>query len=121
MKNKFVKLMVASLVFAVSGAVALPAHAEKEKKTEGAAAATAEKKEQTTVTGTAKAVPGKKDPTKKHLELTAADGSNYLLMGRVVAGEAVAQFDGKKVKVTGTVREREGKKTMYVGEIAAAE
>lgn len=123
MKSSVMKLFVAVLVCAglgVGGAIA----AEKPAKKEGAKkeAVPEEKKEATTVTGTAKAVANKTDETKKHLEVTDADGKVYILISKNLTADEVAKYDGKKVTCTGSKYQKEGSKkiSLFVKEIAEA-
>lgn len=118
MKSSYGKLFVAALVCAGFCAANLTVRAEEKKDEEKKEAK--EKKEQITVTGAAKAVPNKADATKKHLELTDSTGATYMLFGHAVKGDAVAQFDGKSVKATGTTREKDGKKVLFVSAIEEA-
>ncbi len=118
MKNMFGRLLVAALVCAGVCFTAVTAQAEKKEGAKKEVAA--EKKAQTTLTGAVKAVANKTDATKKHLELTDSTGATYMLIGRAVAGDVVTTLDGKNVKATGTTKDKDGKKTLYVSSIEEA-
>ena len=119
MRGSFGKWVVAGLVcagfcFANVGARADGTNAAMKKA--------ASAKEQTTVTGAAKAVANKSDPTKKHLELTDKAGTKFLLLSKKITAEQVAKFDGKNITVSGTTKDnKDGGKTIYVsGDITEA-
>ena len=107
MKFSYGKLFIAGLICAGVCLAVTGVRAEEPK-------AAAMKKEVTTVTGTAKAVANKTDATKKHLELTDKAGAMYLLLSKTITAEEVAKFDGKTITAKGTVKEKDGKKTLYV-------
>jgi hypothetical protein len=113
MTRSLFKCFMAGLICAGICIAALPAQA---KEDEDAKKAT-EKSEQITITGMAKAAANKTDATKKHLEVTTKDEGTFMLLGKVVSSEIVAQMDGKTVKVTGTKKAKSERKILYVSTI----
>lgn len=127
MKSTLLKLIVAALLcagFSSGIARAADKEAKKDAKKEAVKkeAVPEEKKEPVTITGTAKAVPNKTDETKKHLEITDADGKVYIVISKAVTAEEVAKLDGKKVTATGGKYQKEGSKkiSLFAKEIAEA-
>ena len=117
MRGKFGRMLVVALVCSCVCGASLGAMAQG---TNGVTTADAKAAKKMTVTGMAAAVANKGDATRKHLEVTDDNKIVYSLLGAAAAGDAVTKFDGKKVTATGTVRERSGRRIVYLGTLEEA-